>query len=179
MLRKESEIRWTIETKKSFDEVKQALASAPILASPDYTKDFIVFYFTSEHTIVVVLMQKNQQGAFFSKVLRDSFLKYNMMEKQAYTLVKALKYFRVYVLHSHVISYILNVVVKDILTQLDPEGRRGRWIVAILEYDVEINPTRLIKGQGMAKLMADSNMSVLDINFIASLSDDNNSKPSQ
>ena len=37
------------------------------------------------------------------------------MEKQAYALVKAIKDFRVYILYSHVIAYVPNVAVKDIL----------------------------------------------------------------
>ena len=68
------------------------------------------------------------------------------MEKQAFALVKALKYFRVYILHSHIIAFVPKLVVKDILTQ-DPDGKRGKWIVVILEYDLEIKPTKLIKGQ--------------------------------
>jgi len=100
------------------------------------------------------------------------------MENQAYALVKALKYFRFYVIHSHVIAYIPNVV-KYILSQPDLECRRGRQIVYIIEYDVEIKPTKLIKDQGLEKLTVDSNLSVLDINFIVSLSDDNDLEPSQ
>ena len=72
------------------------------------------------------------------------------MEKQAFALVKALKDFRVYILHSHIISFVPNLVVKDILTQ-DPDGKRGKWIAVILEYDLEIKPTKLIKGQGLAR----------------------------
>jgi hypothetical protein len=53
------------------------------------------------------------------------------------------------------------------LTQDNPDGRRGKWIVVILEYDIEIKPTKLIKGQGLAKLMAESNFQALDINFLA------------
>jgi hypothetical protein len=34
------------------------------------------------------------------------------------------------------------------------DGKRGKWIATILEYDIEIKPTKLIKGQGLAKLMA-------------------------
>ena len=68
------------------------------------------------------------------------------MEKQAFALVKAIKYFRVYVLHSHIISYVPNVVVKDVLTQSGQNGKTGRWIAVILEYDIEIKPTKLIKG---------------------------------
>ena len=78
------------------------------------------------------------------------------MEKQAFALVKALKDFRVYILHSHVIAFVPNSVVKDIITQ-DPDGKRGKWIVVILEYDLEIKPTKLIKGQGLARLMVESN----------------------
>jgi len=78
------------------------------------------------------------------------------MEKQALALVKAIKDFRVYILYSHIVAYVPNCVVKDILTHEDPDRKRGKWIVTILEYDIEIKHTNLIKGQGLAKLMAES-----------------------
>jgi hypothetical protein len=177
MLRKGNEIKWTTDAKHSFEEVKEALTKAPVLINPDFAKDFIVFSFASEHTIAGVLMQKNDQNqeqpiSFFSRSLRDSTLKYNIMEKHAYALVKALKEFRMYVLHSHVLAYVPNSVVKDILTQPDPEGKRGKWIAALLEYDVEIKPTKLIKGQGLAQMMTQSNFELLGVNFIVDLSQD-------
>jgi hypothetical protein len=94
-------------------------------------------------------------------------LNYNIMEKQAFALVKVIKDFRVYILHSHTIAYVLNVVVKDILTQDNLDGKRGKWILVIMEYDIEIKPTKLIKGQSLDKLMAESNFHALDINFLA------------
>ncbi len=78
------------------------------------------------------------------------------MEKQDFALVKEIKDFRVYTLYSHIVAYVPNVVVKDILTHNGPDGKRGKWIATILEYDLEIKPTKLIKGQGLAKLMAES-----------------------
>eukprot|EP00253_Pinus_taeda_P022273 PITA_22273 len=110
--------------------------------------------------------------AFFSRAIRDAAIKYNIIEKQALALVKALKDFWVYILHSHILAYVLNTAVKDVLVQTDPEGRRGKWIVALLEYDVEIKPTKLVKGQGLEKLMAESNLHALDINLIAAMSDE-------
>ena len=77
-----------------------------------------------------------------------------------------------YVLHSHIIAYIPNAAVKDVLIQTNPEGRQGKWIVAMLEYNLEIKPTNLIKGQGLARLMAKSNMHALDINLITAMSED-------
>jgi hypothetical protein len=103
-------------------------------------------------------LQRNDEGyeqpiSFFSKTLRDSELKYDIMEKQAYALLKALKSFRVYVLHYEIIAYVPSSVVKEILVQPDSEGKGGRWITKILEYKMVINPTNLIKGKGLAKLM--------------------------
>eukprot|EP00253_Pinus_taeda_P025957 PITA_25957 len=177
MLKKENQVKWTEEAVKSFNLVKLALSSAPVLVSPDYTQDFILFSFASEHTMAAMLLQKRDDNerhiAFFSRAIRDAALKYNIIEKQALALVKALKDFQVYILHSHILAYVPNVAVKDVLVQTDPEGRRGKWIVALLEYDVEIKPKKLVKGQGLAKLMAESNLHALEINLIAAMFDEN------
>jgi hypothetical protein len=154
--------------------MKHALTQAPVLISPYYTKDFYLLSFASEYTITTVLLYKNSEGyeqpiAFFSKPLRDATLNYNIMEKQVFALVKAIKYFRVYILHSHTILYVPNRVVKDILTKDNLDGRRGKWFVVILEYNIEIKPTKLIKGRGLAKLMAESNFDALDIYFLAAV----------
>jgi hypothetical protein len=79
------------------------------------------------------------------------------MEKKAYDLVKDLKYFRVYVLHSKVIAYVPSTSLKEILIQVDIDKRRSKWISKILEFDLEIKPTKLVKGQGLARLLPESN----------------------
>ena len=84
-------------------------------------------------------------------------------------MIKAIKGFRIYILHSHVIAFVPNTVVKDILTQDDLDGKRGKSIANLLEYDIEIRPTKLVKGKGLAKLMAHSNFDCLDMNFIAEI----------
>ena len=104
MLKKDHDIKWTVEAKKYFKNIKQAISEAPMLVSPYFDKEFLVFSYDSKHIVVVVLLQKNDQGeeqpiAFFSKMLKDAELNYHIMEKQAYDLIKALKYFRIYILH--------------------------------------------------------------------------------
>ena len=89
-----------------------ALTEALVLVSPDFTKEFLTFSFASEDTLPVVLLEKNKDGleqpiAFFSKTLRDSELKYSILEKQAYSLVKDLKFFRIYVLHSKLLMCLM------------------------------------------------------------------------
>ena len=176
MLRKGADFKWTAEAKKSFEEIKKALTQAPVLISPDFTKEFLIFTFASEDTIVGVLLQKGSQGteqpiSFFSKTLANAELKYNVLEKQTYALVKAIKDFIIYVLHSHIVAYVPNTVIKDILTQVDPDGKRGKWITKLLEYDIEIRPTKLVKGQGLEKLLTQSNLDCIGINLSTEISE--------
>ena len=119
-----------------FDRIKQEFAEAPVLIGPDYGKPFRIFSFASTHTIVVVLLQKNDKGheqpiMFFSQVMWDAEVKYNILEKKAYTLVKSLKAFQVYVLQSSITTYMPTTTVKDILVQGNSEGKRGKWIAKI------------------------------------------------
>ena len=76
ILKKGHEIKWNVEARKSFWEIKKEISDAPVLVSPDFTKYFLVFSYASEYTIAVVLLQKNDENieqaiAFFSKMLRD------------------------------------------------------------------------------------------------------------
>ena len=110
----------------------------------------------------VVLLQKNDEGldhpiAFFSRTLRDAELKYDPIEKQAYALIKYLKSFRIYILYANIIAYVPSAAMKDVLTQPDIDGKRAKWISKLIEFDVEVKPTKLVKGLGLAKLMAKEN----------------------
>jgi hypothetical protein len=62
MLRNGNEVKWTIESRNSFDPIKKALTEAPILISPDYSKNFLIFSFSSIDIVAVVLLQRNVEG---------------------------------------------------------------------------------------------------------------------
>ena len=62
MLKKGHEIKWTAEAKKYFKEIKQAISEAHVLVSPKFNKYFLIFSYASEHTIVAVLLQKNNEN---------------------------------------------------------------------------------------------------------------------
>jgi hypothetical protein len=42
----------------------------------------------------------------------------------------------------------------------------AKWIAKILKLDLEIKPTKLIKGRGLAKLLVESNCKYLRVKFI-------------
>ena len=57
--------------------------------------------------------------------------------------------------------------MKDVLVQSDIEGKRGKWIAKIQEHDLDIKPTKLVKGHGLAKLLTETNFQALRINLLA------------
>jgi hypothetical protein len=162
LLKEDVKFEWNEESRRAFETIKTVICESHVLVNPDYNKYFQIFSFSSEDTIVGVLPQKHDQGheqsiAYLSRALQNSELKYPMFKKQVYALVKSLKHFRVFIGYSKVIGYVLNSAVKDILSQVEELGSRGRWITKIQEYDLEINPTKLIKGQGLAKILTENN----------------------
>jgi hypothetical protein len=56
ILKKGNEVKWTAEPRESFGQIKITLTKAPVLISPDYSKDFLIFYFASCDIVVVVLL---------------------------------------------------------------------------------------------------------------------------
>ena len=56
MLRKDNEVKWDEDARKSFISIKSSLTKAPVLTSPDFSKEFLTFSYAFEDTIVVVLL---------------------------------------------------------------------------------------------------------------------------
>jgi hypothetical protein len=53
-----------------------------------------------------------------------------------------------------------------VLIQPDIHGKRSKWIEKLIEFDVEIKLAKLVKGQGLAKLLAKENCRLLEINLV-------------
>ena len=42
------------------------------------------------------------------------------------------------------------------MIQKEPADRRGNWLILLQEYDLEIKPARLVKGQGLCTFAAEA-----------------------
>ena len=62
LLKKGAKFEWTDEGKDAFKSIKDAISMSPVFINPDYSKEFQIFSFASEDTIVGVLLQKNKEG---------------------------------------------------------------------------------------------------------------------
>ena len=58
MLRKDNDIKWTAQARKYFVDIKKSLTQSLILIILYFTKDFLIFSFSSKHTIGGLLLHK-------------------------------------------------------------------------------------------------------------------------
>jgi hypothetical protein len=162
MLKKEQRFEWTTNTQEAFNKIKGAITTTPILISPDFQKDFIIYSFSTEVVVASILTQKNNKGedlpiSFMRKNLHNYKLRYSKVEKQDLALVNVVAHFQTYILNSHVIAYVPSSPVMMLLNQQLREGKWVNWLEEIQQYDIEIKPLKAIKLQGLCKLMENGN----------------------
>ena len=103
MIKKDNSFFWGDREKESFIIIREAIAKAPALMSPNFRKDFILYTFASDISYAAVLTQRNQQGdevpiSFMSSNLKGAELNYHEVDKQDFVVFKELKHFRPYLL---------------------------------------------------------------------------------
>ena len=81
-----------------------------------------MYCYASKKNLSAILTQPNKDNvedpiAFMSVPLKKHELKYSLIEKNAYALVRAVKKFRFYILNSHSKAFVPNSAIKTLLTQ--------------------------------------------------------------
>ena len=61
LLKKDPTFCWDERAQESFDALKRALASAPVISPPDYSRDFLLYVVASMETIGMVLVQEDEE----------------------------------------------------------------------------------------------------------------------
>ena len=85
--------KWSIECQKVFEQIQAVLASAPVLAAPNFNKNFELTVHASDIGIGAVLQQKDDDGvvhpfSYYSKKHQKNYL---TIEKEALALLTALQ----------------------------------------------------------------------------------------
>jgi hypothetical protein len=91
-----------------------------------------------------------------STKLQGAKINYPTIDKKAYTNYKAVKHFRSYILKNHTKVIVPHPTVKYLFSQQEMGEILGNWMVVIQEFDLDIKPTKIIKGQGLCKLVAEA-----------------------
>ena len=81
--------QWSDKATTTFDELKAAMMTTPILALPDFGKTFVIEADASRVGIGTVLMQDGLHLAYTSKTLSYSHLKMTIYDKEMLAIVHA------------------------------------------------------------------------------------------
>eukprot|EP00253_Pinus_taeda_P024655 PITA_24655 len=90
-LLKKDAFSWTPEATKAFKHLKEVMYQAPVLATLNFTKTFIVECDASGNGIGVVLMQEERPIAFESHLIKGKYLHKAIYEKEMLAILHALK----------------------------------------------------------------------------------------
>ena len=96
LTRKNEKFEWTDKCEKSFQELKQKLVTAPVLALPDDQGDFVIYSDASYKGLGCVLMQHGKVIAYASRHLKPHEQRYPTHDLELAAIVFALKLWRHY-----------------------------------------------------------------------------------
>ena len=100
-LLKKDVFSWTPEATKAFEDLKEAMCRALVLATPNFTTTFIMECDASGNGIRVVLMQEGRPIASESCPIKGKNLHKPLYEKEMLAILHALKKWRPYLMGRH------------------------------------------------------------------------------
>eukprot|EP00253_Pinus_taeda_P013453 PITA_13453 len=137
-LLKKDAFYWTPEATKAFEYLKEEMCQASVLATPDFTKTFIVECDGSGNGIGIVLMQEGRPIAFESRPIKGKYLHKYIYEKEMLEILHALKKPRPYLMGRHFKVKIDHDSLKYFLEQRLSSEEKKKWVPRMLGYDFEI-----------------------------------------
>ena len=125
---------------RGFNGLKAALANAPVLATPDFTRPFIILSDASKHFIGAVLAQRDSNGierpiAYMSRALRGAELNYAITDAEGLALVVALRQWRHYVASSPTLCITDHVALKSLVGSKEhASSRQARYALDLRDF---------------------------------------------
>jgi hypothetical protein len=90
---------WSPQTKDAFVSIKQVPIHAPVLALPDFTKDFVLETDACATGVGAVLMQQGHPLAFLSKALGVKNQTLSIYDKECLAILIAIEKWKTYLQH--------------------------------------------------------------------------------
>ncbi|GKB47133.1 reverse transcriptase domain-containing protein [Tanacetum coccineum] len=151
LTQKDKKYEWGKEEEEAFQTLKKKLCSAPILALPEGTEDFVVYCDISLKGYGAVLMQREKVISYASRQLKVHEENYTTHDLELGAVVFALRLWRHYLYVTKCVVFTDHKSLQYILNQKELNLRQQRWIELLIDYDYEIR-----YHPGKANVMADA-----------------------
>ncbi|GJR42680.1 putative reverse transcriptase domain-containing protein [Tanacetum coccineum] len=138
LTQKKVKFEWGDKQEAAFQLLKQKLCSAPILALPEGSEDFIAYCDASKKGLGTVLMQREKVIAYASRQLKIHEKNYTTHDLELGAVVFALKIWRHYLYGTKCTVFTDHKSLQHILNQKELNMRQRRWLELLSDYDYEI-----------------------------------------
>nr|GEV06219.1 hypothetical protein [Tanacetum cinerariifolium] len=138
LTRKSMKFDWGEKVKAAFQLLKQKLCSAPILALPEGSENFVVYYDALHKGLGAVLMQKEKVIAYASRQLKVHEKNYTTHDLKLGAVVFALNMWRYYMYGTKCVVFTNHKSLQHILDQKELNMRQRRWLELLSDYNCEI-----------------------------------------
>ena len=175
LLKAGSSWKWSAKCYKAFQQAKERLASAPVLAHYDITQKLKLAADASSYGIGAVISHVYDNGserpiAYASRTLSRSEKNYSQIDKEALALIFGVQKFHTYLYGR---NFILVTDHKPLVMLLGPKkaipplaaARLQRWaiILAAYSYDIEYRPTHQhANADGLSRLPVEAETNDFD-----------------
>ncbi|GJW83868.1 putative reverse transcriptase domain-containing protein [Tanacetum coccineum] len=129
---------WGDKQEAAFQLLKQKLCSAPILALPEGSEDFIAYCDASKKGLGAMLMQREKVISYASRQLKIHEKNYTTHDLELGAVVFALKFWRHYLYGTKCTVFTDHKSLQHILDQKELNMRQRRWLELLSDYDCEI-----------------------------------------
>ncbi|GJU82254.1 putative reverse transcriptase domain-containing protein [Tanacetum coccineum] len=138
LTQKSMKFEWGEKAEAAFQLLKQKLCSAPILALPEGSENFVVYCDASHKGLGAVLMQREKVIAYASRQLKVHEKNYTTHDLELGAVVFALKMWRHYLYGTKCVVFTDHKSLQHILDQKELNMRQRRWLELLSDYDCEI-----------------------------------------
>ncbi|KAG7547458.1 Retrotransposon gag domain [Arabidopsis suecica] len=151
VIKKTVPFTWGEAQEHAFQNLKNSLTKAPVLALPDFNKTFEVECDASGIGIGAVLTQGGKPVAFFSEKLSGASLNYPTYDKELYALVRAMETWQHYLLSRECVIHTDHETLQHLRGQTNLKRRHAKW----LEF-IETFPYIIKYKKGKENVVADA-----------------------
>ncbi|GKA64470.1 putative reverse transcriptase domain-containing protein [Tanacetum coccineum] len=138
LTQKKVKFEWGDKQETTFKLLKQKLCSAPILALPEGSEDFIVYCDDSIKGLGAVLMQREKVIAYAPHQLKIHEKNYTTHDLELGVVVFFLKLWRHYLYGTKCTVFTNHKSLQHILNQKELNMRQRRWLELLSDYHCEI-----------------------------------------
>ncbi|GJT18895.1 putative reverse transcriptase domain-containing protein [Tanacetum coccineum] len=138
LTQKKVKFEWGDKQEAAFQLLKQKLCSAPILALPKGSEDFIVYCDASIKGLGAMLMQREKVISYASRQLKIHEKNYTTHDLELGAVVFALKIWRHYLYGTKCTVFTDHKSLQHILNQKELNMRQRRWLELLSDYDCDI-----------------------------------------